>query len=358
VTGTVEQRPRARGSPVRLADVAEAAGVGTSIVSRVLNGDPTVSVRPETRERIVRAARELNYRPNAFARGLKLARTMTIGMVIPNLAHPVNAEIIRGAERAAAEAGYVILLADADEFLQSGEAYQRLLLEQRVDGLLIASASIEEPFLAELASQGLPFVLVNRRVRGVGPCVSIDDAGGTELAVAHLVSLGHRRIAHIAGPQDADTARRRLAGFRAGMRAAGLRIPRTYVSEAPFDEESGKQAMTKLLDLDPPPTAVVVWSLAAAVGALAGASERGVRVPDELSLVSFHDAPIAGYLTPPLATIRMPLREMAERSVQVLLELIGGARHAHNVVVPTAPVLVERESTAPPSGDSPGRRRR
>src|SRR5579864_2440116 len=103
----------ARSGPVRLADVAEAAGVGTSIVSRVLNSDPTVSIRPETRERILRAAQELEYRPNAFARGLKLARTMTIGMVIPNLAYPVNVEIIRGADRASTAAGYVILLADA-----------------------------------------------------------------------------------------------------------------------------------------------------------------------------------------------------------------------------------------------------
>src|SRR6266545_1863569 len=143
-------RQAARTGVVRLADVARAAGVGTSITSRVLNNDPTVSVRDETRERILRAVRELNYRPNAFARGLKLARTMTIGLVIPNLAYPVNAEIIRGAQRASAAAGYVILLADADEFVQTGEAYHRLLHERRVDGLLIASASTDEVFLRDL----------------------------------------------------------------------------------------------------------------------------------------------------------------------------------------------------------------
>src|SRR3989440_3291506 len=183
----------ARGSKsrgvVRLADVARAAEVGTSIVSRVLNGDPTVSIRPETRVRIETAARELNYRPNAFARGLKLQRTMTLGMVIPNLAYPVNAEIIRGAERRAAAAGYVMVVADADEFLQSGEAYRRLLLERRVDGLLIASATTSERFLAELSRQGLPFVLVNRRVPHVGPSVTVDDVDGMRLAVEHLVGL-------------------------------------------------------------------------------------------------------------------------------------------------------------------------
>jgi LacI family transcriptional regulator len=207
----VAQR-RGQSAGVRLVDVARAAGVGASTASRVLNGDPTISIRPETRERIFRAARRLNYRPNAFARGLKLARTMTLGMVIPNLAYPVNAEIIRGAERRAAAAGYVILLADAEEFVQAGEAYQRLLLERRVDGLLIASASTSEELLGELAEHGLPFVLVNRRVPRLGPSVTVDDALGMRLAVEHLVGLGHRRIA----PPTPTQPSAALLGFRRG----------------------------------------------------------------------------------------------------------------------------------------------
>src|SRR5688572_10249575 len=118
---------------VRLADVAELAQVGPSIVSRLLNKDPSLVIRPETRERILHAVDQLGYRPNAFARGLKISRTMTLGMVVPNLAYPVNAEILRGAERAAAAAGYVVLLADADEFVEAGEAYKRLVVERRVD---------------------------------------------------------------------------------------------------------------------------------------------------------------------------------------------------------------------------------
>jgi LacI family transcriptional regulator len=343
----------ARGSKsrgvVRLADVARAADVGTSIVSRVLNGDPTVSIRPETRTRIETAARELNYRPNAFARGLKLRRTMTLGMVIPNLAYPVNGEIIRGAERAAAAAGYVTLLADADEFLQSGEAYRRLLLEQRVDGLLIASASTGEQLLSELARSGLPFVLVNRRTSHVGPSITVDDAAGVELVVRHLLSLGHRRIAHIAGPQAADTARRRAQGFRSGMRAAKVTVRPGYVVEAPYTEEGGYRAVGQLLGLTMPPTAIVSWSLAAAVGAIAGAKQLGVPVPGDLSVVAFHDAPLAEYLDPPLTTVRMPLGEMAERAVEALLELIGGAS-VRSQVVQTPPVLMARGSTAAAPG--------
>lgn len=334
--------------PVRLVDVAHRAGVGTSIASRVLNGDPTVSIRPETRERILEAARELNYRPNAFARGLKLARTMTLGMVIPNLAHPVNAEIIRGAERRAASVGYVMLLADAEEFHQAGEAFRRLLLERRVDGLLIASASTTEEVLRDLAREALPFVIVNRRVRGVGPSITVDDARGMELAVEHLVSIGHRRIGHVTGPADADTARRRLEGFRSGMRSAGLQVRSALIAEARFDEEGGFRAMGQLLSVKPRPTAVTVWSLAAAVGALAAARRAGVDLPRELSVIAFHDAPIAAYLDPPLTTVRMPLRELAETSVDCLLRLVEG-QTIENVVIRTPPELIQRASAVPPA---------
>jgi DNA-binding LacI/PurR family transcriptional regulator len=230
---------------VRLADVARIAGVGNSVASRVLNGDATLSVRPETRERILTAARDLNYRPNAFARGLKLARTMTLGLVIPNLAYPVNAEIIRGAERRAVAAGYVVLLADSEEFLEAGVAFERLLGERRVDGLLIASASTDEALVRALAGAGLPFVLVNRRVARVGPTVTVDDVQGMKIAVEYLIALGHRRIGYIGGPGHADTARRRLMGFRTAMREAHLRAPSMRLAEAPFDEEGGFRAMCR-----------------------------------------------------------------------------------------------------------------
>jgi LacI family transcriptional regulator len=331
---------------VRLADVASLAGVGTSIASRILNGDPTVSIRPETRERVMSAAQELNYRPNAFARGLKLARTMTLGMVVPNIAHPVNMEIIRGAEHAANAAGYVVLLVDADEFEQTGEAYTRLLLEQRVDGLLVASASTAEPMLEKLAAHRLPFVLVNRRSTRVAPSMTADDALGTGLAVDHLVELGHTRIAFIGGPANADTAQRRLSGYRGAMRRAGLRVPRSYIEEATFEEARGYDAMERLLGLESRPTAVVAWSLAAAVGALSAVHTHELNVPRDISMIGFHDAPFAAYLTPPLTTVWMPLRELGERGVEMLVKLIEGER-VRSATLKTKPRLQERASTAP-----------
>jgi LacI family transcriptional regulator len=345
VSGGGRAKQRAAGV-VRLSDVAEAAGVGTSIASRVINDDPTVSIRPETRARILEAARRLDYRPNAFARGLKVRRTTTLGMVIPNLTYPINSEIILGAERAASAAGYVILLADADEFEQSGEAYRRLLLEQRTDGLLIASASASEPVLKEIAQRGLPFVLVNRRGPRIAPSICVDDERGMAMAVERLVALGHERIAMITGPRDADTAARRLAGVRSGLRAAGLKLPARYVVEATYEEEQGFQAMEGLLSLDRRPTAVLVWSLAAAIGALAAAKRRQLRVPADVSIVGFHDAPIASYFDPPLTTVRMPLAEMAERSVEMVLALIEG-RAVESGIIRTPPELIERGSIGP-----------
>jgi LacI family transcriptional regulator len=332
-------------SRVRLKDVAAAAGVNPSIASRVLNGDPTVSTRPETRERIHAAAASLGYTPNAFARGLKLRRTMTLGLVLPNLVSAVNLEIIQGAERRAATAGYVVLIADADDFEATGDLHRRLLLEHRVDGLLLASTA-SEPMVTELDRHGLPYVFVNRRpTAGRGTCVSNDDEGGMALAVRHLAALGHRRIGQIAGPDGVDTAARRLAGYRRAMSEAGLTVTNDLIAAGPFSEEGGWQAMHHLLELPQPVTAVAASSLVGAAGAMAAVHARGLRIPDDVSIVAFHDAPIAQFLHPPLDTVRMPLREMAETAVDCLIRVLQG-EEIDDVILPTPPVLIERASTA------------
>jgi LacI family transcriptional regulator len=334
----------------RLADVAARAGVGTSIASRVLNRDPTVGVRPETRARILEAAEALHYRPNAAARGLKSQRTTTIGLVIPNLAYPVNAEIIHGAERAASEAGYVLLIADAEEFMQAGQAYHRLLLEGRVDGLMLASASTAEPMLRDIMNTDLPLILVNRRAGSLAPSVTVDDVLGMRLAVEHLIALGHTRIGYVSGPRDADTAQRRLEGFQNALRDAGLPEQPDRIVESSFDEAGGFAACTELLARWPDrPTAVTVWSVAAAIGVLAALATAGVRVPEDVSVVAFHDAPLAAYVQPPLTTVRMPLAEMAMLAVKLLLDRIDD-KPVESQVVQTRPTVIVRQSSAAPAG--------
>lgn len=335
------------GQRARLADVAQAAGVTTSIASRVLNGDPTVSARPETRERIINAAQRLSYTPNALARGLRKSRTMTLGMVLPNVAYAVNAEIIRGAEQRAAREGYVVLIADAAEFGPAGTAYRRLLMEGRVDGLLVANSTGPGSELLELPGPPFHAVQINRR-GGQGVSVSVDDEHGTTLAVDHLVSLGHTRIAHLGGPTEIETARRRRAGFERQMTTRGLAVVPALLIEASLSEAGGFDATQELLSQPSPPTAIVAASFASAVGAMSAIAQRGLSVPRDVSVVGFHDAPIGAYLNPPLTTVEMPLAAMADAAVGTLAALIAGD-DARDVVVRTPePRLVLRASTAGP----------
>jgi LacI family transcriptional regulator len=320
-------------------------------VSRALNADPNLVVAPETRARILLAAETLHYRPNAMARGLRQAQTMTLGLMMPDVANFIYFELIRGIEQRAFEAGYVLLLANAHESDKAEEIYKRLVLERRVDGLLIASASDEEHIPFGMGGEPLPIVWVNRRGK-TGPSILEDDEQGMALAVQHLSALGHTDIAHIAGPQSLDTGRRRLYGFVEAMRGVGQVAQDRYIVEAPFNEQGGVDAMMALLETDPLPTAVTVASLPMTVGALAAAKKAGLKVPQELSLVAFHDAVIAGYLDPPVTTIQMPLQELGRLAVESLMLVMAGTVLPLETVVPLPPRLIERASTAAPGQKS------
>ena len=329
---------------VRLRDVAAAAGVDASVVSRVLSGDVRLSVRPETRQRVLEAASRLDYRPNTAARTLKTARTMAIGLTVPDLANQNYATIAVGAEERAAVAGYVLLVA-------SGSSSERMLaLHGRIDGLLVGMATTETPRLGQFG-RGLPALLVNRRE----PCgiasVTVDDEAGGALATSHLLSLGHRVIGHVAGPQNADTARRRLRGYRQALASADVEGRPELVCETSFDEAGGHVAANRLLRLRPRPTALFVANVRAAIGAMAAVRRAGLRIPDDVSIVGFHDAPFAGFLDPPLTTVRMPLHEMGRQAVDSLLSLLGGAE-VEDSMVATPPELIVRDSTAPTSAVS------
>jgi LacI family transcriptional regulator len=338
--------PSVASARARMRDVAQAARVDQSIVSRVLRNDPHLKIRPETRERVLRAAAELNYRPNAAARSLRTARTMMIGMVVPDLANVVYERIARGVSERAVPAGYVVMVAAGSAGMQLGE------IAGRVDGLLFGGATDEATAPGEVEDDGVPMVLVNRRERWGVPTATVDDQAGTALAARHLIALGHTRIAHIGGPHNADTGRRRLLGFRRAMEAASLEVPEEFVVEARYDEESGYAATARLLEASPRPSAIVASNLLGAVGAMAAVSAAGLRIPQDVSLVGFHDAALAAYLNPPLTTVRMPLEEMGRRAVDGLLALMRGESDVDDVEVREPPELVVRGSTAAPGASS------
>jgi LacI family transcriptional regulator len=229
-----------------LRDVARLAEVDPSTVSRVLRGDPSQQVRAETRERILRAAEELRYRPNALARGLRTRRTDTLGLIIPNLDNLGFADVTHGIQSAAAEAGKLVMVVEADMVaregegvVQVGELYERLIGDGRLDGLIVAFATLDDHLVSQLAERDTPLVLVNRRTSGVHGSVVVDDERGSRMAVEHLAGLGHQRIGFLGLAADTDTARRRQRGYREGMAAAGLRADPGWTSLAPPTEGAG-----------------------------------------------------------------------------------------------------------------------
>jgi DNA-binding LacI/PurR family transcriptional regulator len=324
-------------------DVARLAGVHVSTVSRVLRNSPQLNIRPATRLRIQQAAEELRYRPNAVARALRLASTGALGLLVPSLRNPVYSEIARGAFERAWERSFVVMLAEDRGGGDAERAYERLVQNGRIDGLLIAGSHPDSMLPQRAPEAPVPFVFVNRRMPG-GHNVSMLEEDAGRLAARHLLELGHRRIGHLAGPEDIDTARRRVTGFLEATAAAGVE-PR--VTHAPFDEGAAHERMLELLEGPDPPTGVFTSNFNQAIGALAAAREKGCRIPDDLSLITYDDDPISAYLAPPLTGIRMPMHEMGVAAVDAIMDRIAG-RPTTDVTVPTPPELILRDSTGPP----------
>ncbi len=334
----------AKSGPVRMRDVAAVAGVDASVVSRVLSGDERLLVRPETRQRVLDAVERLGYRPNIAARMLKTARTMAIGMVIPDFANAAYAQIAHGAEQRAHELGYILLVA-------SGTIQDRLpQLHGRVDGLLYAIAT-SDPSAPIRLPEGMPSLLVNRREPRLGPSIVGNDEACAVLATQHLIELGHRRIAHIVANVAVDTGRRRTAGYVRAMSEAGLPVAPDLAIETQFDERGGYEATLELLRRDPPPTAIFVATARWALGALAACDELGVRVPEDFSIVAFSDIPIGRFLHPALTTVQLPLVEMGDRAIDMLLRLVNGEQ-VEDVMLDDPPQLTVRASTGPPPSGS------
>jgi LacI family transcriptional regulator len=327
--------------------------VDPSTVSRVLRGDPAQHVRPETRQRILDAAARLAYRPNAMARSLRTRRTGTIGLVIPSLDNVGFADVTHGIQRAAAEAGLLLLVVEAQALRSEpgGDAvYERLVGDGLVDGLIVAFATLEGHHVSRLADRGIPLVLVNRRAPGISGSVVVDDERGSCMAVQHLAGLGHRRIGWIGLDADTDTAQRRRQGYLDGLRATGRAASGDLEELASPTVAGGRQAVVRLLERTAghPPTALFAASLMSALGVREGLLERGLRIPEDVSLVAFNDHPIAEHLAPPLTTVRMPNLEMGEEAVRMLVGAIEG-QPVHDVMITRAPEVIVRASTAAPA---------
>lgn len=296
-------------------------------------------VTPEVTRRVTEAADSLGYRPNTIALSLKTNRTMTIGVVIPDLTNPVFPPMIRGIEDALGGAGYTAILANSD----NDPGRERVILEtmrtRRVDGLILATARREDSLVAEAATDDIPLVLINRTTEnGALSSVANDDAGGIMLAVEHLAGLGHRRIAHVAGPQGLSTGKRRYEGFLAAMKACGLEADSALIATANgFSIQEGACAMTEILARDANVTAVVAANDLLALGCYDALAQAGLRCPEDVSVTGFNDMPFSDKFNPPLTTVHIPLNEMGERAAEVLL------RHLTDPDAPPETILLRRE---------------
>jgi LacI family transcriptional regulator len=332
--------------PVTLKDVASRAGVHPATASRALSPETSLLVSEDTAKRVRDAAEELGYRPNPVARSLRTRRSHTVGVLIPDLNNPLFPPIVRGLEDRLAEAGYVALIGNTD----GDEERERVIFEQmrarHVDGFVLATAHLRSPLLLAAAKADLPIVLMNRMSDDYSfPSVSADNERGSRMAVAHLVKLGHRRIAHIAGPQDLSTGLSRYRGFIAAMAASGLPVdPGLVVFAKSFSVEEGLRCCRELLGSASLCSAVAAGNDMLAVGCYAALDETGLSCPDDMSIVGFNDMPFIDRLRPPLTTIRFPHYQVGTESANLLLERIARPTGPVKVLY-LAPELVVRGST-------------
>jgi LacI family transcriptional regulator len=328
-----------------LKDVAREAGVDVSTASRVLRRTSDAATSHETRQRIEDAAARLQYQPNILARGLRLKRTGSIGVVIPQLDNPVFQELVLAVEEEAAANGQSVIIYHIDERHRPAQSLVSLALANQVDGLIVATLNVADSGLDSLHELPCPFILVNRAAAGVEASVSLDDAAGARLAVRHLANLGHRRIGFLGGPAGRYNADQRLAGFRAGLAEADLDFDPALVATAGYDFVSGRAAMKRLIEAGGRPEAIVGVTLTTAVGVIAAAAEAGIEVPRDLSVVAVHDGVLAEMCRPRLTTVRFPVDRMARTAVRALRAQIEGDGFELPVVLPPEGVVV-RDSCA------------
>lgn len=319
--------PGEDGEPGRFAslkEVADRAGVSFQTVSKVLNG-AAVRVSAETAERIWLAATELEYSPNALARGLVRQTTGTLGLLVGDMTDVALARFAVGVDYAARRQGHAILAVNLGTDSDGGRAAVETLLEHRVDGIIAAAPQLEEDEeLGELLRRRVPAVGLQHIPGGGVPVIGSSHRQVGQLATDHLVRFGHRHVGIITGPFRRRVVRSRLRGWEGALRGAGLEPDEDLIAEADWSAEGGAKALRLLRSREPRITAVFVQSDSMALGVLGAAAELGLRVPDDLAVVSCDDMPWAGFLSPPLSSVRLPYTETGEQAVEVLLGLIGG----------------------------------
>lgn len=321
--------------------------------SRALNAGTRQLVNAETAARVIAAAEELGYSPNPIARGLKTSRSASVGVVIPDLTNPLFPPIVRGIEDVFREAGYSALIVNTDNDLERERSVIDALRQRNVDGFIIATSRLEHPLIEELAESSAPIVLLNRRMtRADIPTVTSDDPAGISLAVRHLYELGHRNLVHLAGPQNLSTGVARRRAFVQSLTELDLDAGEDRITVCDsWSDEVARQALSEMFESGPPFTAVVAGNDLIALGCYQAIADRGLRCPDDISVVGFNDIPFMDKVTPPLTTIRIPHYDIGAQAARLLLDVLHhpGAP-ARSLVLPVSLVLRASTGFSPRDG--------
>lgn len=340
-----------------ITEVARLAGVSTATASRVVSlADYPVSAA--TRARVLDAARTLDYVPNALARGLLKSQIPVVAVIVHDITDPYFAEVVRGVEDAASPAGYLVITCSSERDAERETSYVRLLRSMRAASVIFAASGLDDPesnqeierHLAAMRADGAAVVHLSPHALGDAD-VGVDNQAGMASMVEALIGLGHREIAFLAGPSSLFVARARLAGYRRGLDAAGIRYDERLVLHTSFDREGGALGVDMLLGGDAPFTAIQCANDPLAMGALTRLAELGIDVPGRVSVAGFDDVPVASITSPSLSTVRLPLREMGRRGFAEAARVLDGEELARTVL-PTE--LALRASTAAPAGQGVG----
>ena len=331
---------------VSIKDIAKAAGVSHSTVSRALSDSPLITA--ETKAQIRRLAREMEYTPDARARSLVMGETRTVGIVVTTIADPFMAPVVQGIESAAYENGYSVILASANSDPTREIAAVEMLRGKRVDGVIVTASRVGALYQDHLGQIGVPVVLLNNHSEQSGRylyTVTVDNQHGAHLATQHLIELGHRRIGYISGPASHSSNTGRMEGYRRALTQAGIPFASELVAPGDGKMEAGVQALPALMNLTERPTALFCYNDMTAIGVLRAARQLALDVPRDLSIVGFDDISFASFVNPPLTTVAQPQFEMGQQAMQMLLTRMSKSAQAPISDVVIKGKLIVREST-------------
>jgi len=338
--------------PVTLKDIARITGVHVSTVSRALDLNGRSALTEDVVQRVRETAQRMGYRPNRLAAGLRTSRTMTVGIIIPDITNAIFPLIVRGVESVLEPLGYASIIVNTDNLVEREARLLDVLRERGVDGIVHAAVLRDDPRIAEVMAEGTPVVTVNRRMDGAGiPAVVNDEEHGISLLMRHLHESGHRRIAHIAGPEAFSTGQARLRAFEGMVAELGLEAPAgTTIQAHRFDEAEGARCTEELLAGGWPFTAILCANDRLALGAIRALQARGLRCPEDVSVTGFNDMPLLDLIPPGLTTVRIAQFKVGQAAAHLMVRMMSGQADGVEPETVMPVELIRRGTVAPPAG--------